>query len=459
MVHPQYSSSDAAFASVLRQAGQPFPNSSVRFSLPQGCALFFALAGGLASPGLRAAAEPPTDWIDPDTGHRIIRLSREPESASLYFHQNPFTAEGDKMVFATPGGLSVIDLKTREIELVVPGLTYSVRGSGGVEVGRKTRNVYYEKDGAVWATHLDTLVTRQFAKLPPNAAMSALNADETLVVGIRYEGDRPAGVIGWPAPGTVMHAPDGRELSFAEQREVLLNNRLDQRIAMTLFTVDLRDGKISTFNRTTDWLGHVQFSPADPSLAMFCHEGPWHKVDRIWTVRTDGSGLTGVHTRTMNMEIAGHEFFSADGKTIWYDLQTPRGEDFWVAGCELATGKRTWWHLQRNEWSVHFNVSPDGKLFAGDGGDSEMVAHAPDGKWIYLFTPSTTPDVAGLKAPNSAALIQSGSFKSERLVNLAKHNYQLEPNVHFTPDMKWIVFRSNMHGPMHVYAVEIAQAK
>ena len=29
----------------------------------------------------------------------------------------------------------------------------------------------------------------------------------------------------------------------------------------------------------------------------------------------------------MNMEIAGHEFFSADGRTIWYDLQTPRGED------------------------------------------------------------------------------------------------------------------------------------
>ncbi len=34
---------------------------------------------------------------------------------------------------------------------------------------------------------------------------------------------------------------------------------------------------------------------------------------------------------------------------------------------------------------MHFNVSPDGTLFAGDGGDSEMVARAPDGKWIYLF--------------------------------------------------------------------------
>jgi oligogalacturonide lyase len=46
---------------------------------------------------------------------------------------------------------------------------------------------------------------------------------------------------------------------------------------------------------------------------------------------------------------------------------------------------------------------------------------------------------------------------AEKLVNLAKHDYALEPNVSFTPDMKWIVFRSNMHGPTHVYAVEIAK--
>ena len=54
------------------------------------------------------------------------------------------------------------------------------------------------------------------------------------------------------------------------------------------------------------------------------------------------------------------------------------------------------------------------------------------------------------------------SFKAERLVNLAKHDYGLEPNVTFTPDMKWIVFRSNMLGAEHgsqVLAVEIAKAE
>ena len=51
-------------------------------------------------------------------------------------------------------------------------------------------------------------------------------------------------------------------------------------------------------------------------------------------------------------------------------------------------------------------------------------------------------------------------FKAERLANLAKHDYGLEPNVSFTPDMKWIIFRSNMLGAAHgsqVFAVEIAK--
>ena len=254
-----------------------------------------------------------------------------------------------------------------------------------------------------------------------------------------------------------MHASDGRVFTFAEMREVLINQRLEQRAPMQLFTVDLKTGERTVIHDTTDWLGHVQFSPTDPSLIMFCHEGNWHKVDRIWTIRTDGSALTKIHTRTMNMEIAGHEFMSPDGATIWYDLQTPRGEDFWLAGYDFAGGKRRWYHLERNEWSVHFNVSPDGKLFAGDGGDPEMVAHAPDGKYIYLFRPRGIPDVAEISAPGAENLISPGVLEAEKLVDLRDHDYRLEPNVHFTPDQKWIVFRSNMHGAIHTYAVEIAK--
>ena len=94
---------------------------------------------------------------------------------------------------------------------------------------------------------------------------------------------------------------------------------------------------------------------------------------------------------------------------------------------------------------MHYNISRDGKLFAGDGGDPGQVAFAKDGMWINLFRPQA-----------------DGTLKVERLVNMSKQNYygaNGEPNVSITPDNNWVVFRSNMHGPTHVYAVEIARAK
>jgi oligogalacturonide lyase len=404
------------------------------------------------------AAEPPTDWIDATTGHRIMRLSREPDTASLYFHQDAFTKDGTRVIVVNQQGIATIDLLTRETRVIVPDVGYRPGSSAGIEVGAVSGDVYYFKDRTLYAVNPDTLVQRTIVSLNEGDNMSDINADESLLVGtyIKPDPNRPS-VNTWPPPGTVMHASDGRVFTFAEMREVLINQRLEQRVPTELFTVDLKTGARTVIHATTDWLGHVQFSPTDRTLIMFCHEGNWHKVDRIWTIRTDGYALSKIHTRTMNMEIAGHEFMSPDGATIWYDLQTPRGEDFWLAGYDFADGKRRWYHLERNEWSVHFNVSPDGTLFAGDGGDPEMVAHAPDGKYLYLYRPRGIPDVAEISAPGAENLISPGVLEAEKLVDLRNHDYRLEPNVHFTPDQKWIVFRSNLHGPIHTYAVEIAK--
>lgn len=55
---------------------------------------------------LCAQAALPTEWIDPDTGHRVIRLSREDGTQSLYFNQNAYTADGKKLIVSTAGAAS-----------------------------------------------------------------------------------------------------------------------------------------------------------------------------------------------------------------------------------------------------------------------------------------------------------------------------------------------------------------
>src|SRR6476619_5053197 len=56
------------------------------------------------------AQEPPTDWIDAATGHRVIRLSGDEGGSSLYFHQNTYTPKGDKLIFDTRAGIVAIDV-------------------------------------------------------------------------------------------------------------------------------------------------------------------------------------------------------------------------------------------------------------------------------------------------------------------------------------------------------------
>lgn len=365
-------------------------------------------------------------WIDAETGHKVEKLvDRAGTNSSFYFHNDPFLPTSDNkgwlMLFygSSPNGnqLFSIDLNTKKIQQITdkPG------NKGGEIVGNKTRKVYYRMKDSIFATHIDTHKTEFIYKFPEDmvGSIATLNADETLLGGV---------------------------LSSKEEQEIFrqnpnksdyFNKIYDAKLNRTLVTINIADGTLTKLYNENAWLNHEQFSPTDPRLFMYCHEGPWHKVDRIWTINIDTKENTLIHKRTVDREIAGHEFFSPDGKTIWFDLQIPRSETFFLAGKNLETGVETRYALKRDEWSIHYNISPDMKTFAGDGGDEGQVAHAKDGRWLYHFTPN------------------ADSFKSEKLVNMKNHNYHLEPNVHFSPDGKQIIFRANFEGETQIYAVDI----
>ena len=133
---------------------------------------------------------------------------------------------------------------------------------------------------------------------------------------------------------------------------------------------------------------------------------------------------------------------------MFYQLHFPyHGRVSFIASVNVNTGERTWLSYAPNESSIHDNSSPDGTMFCGDGDNRSP--------WIFLFRPHLVPgdDTLGEN------LIQGGYLESEKLVNMSKHNYRLEPNPSFTPDMKYVVFRSNMFGPDYAFAVEVEKAK
>ena len=365
-------------------------------------------------------------WIDASTGHKIEKLvHRDGNNSSFYFHNNPFlkSKDGntDLMVFSgkTEAGNQyfTVNLKTKDIQQI----TDTNGNKRGEILGPKTRKVFYMVNDSVFSTHIDTHQTDFIYKFDDDVigSITTLNADETLL------------------GGALITKEENEIFKKNPSKSSYFDKIYEAKLERSLITINVNTKAYSHLYSENAWLNHIQFSPTNPALLMYCHEGPWHKVDRIWTMDITTKQNQLIHKRTVDREIAGHEFFSPEGKTIWFDLQIPRGETFYLAGKNIETGADTRYALKRDEWSIHYNIAPDQKTFAGDGGDEGQVARAKDGRWLYHFTP------------------KGDSLVSEKLVNMKNHDYDLEPNVHFSPDGKQIIFRANFEGSTQIYAVDI----
>jgi oligogalacturonide lyase len=290
-----------------------------------------------------SAKEPPKSWVDPDTGHRVFRITDEPGSDSFYFNFNAFTPDGNEMIYTTSdGNLMVLRLDNFEARPLAKGITRAI------VVGHKTPTIYFTKQNedsfhlSLWAANIDTGEIHKITDLPKRASVVTINADETLGAGSYIEGD----IVGPGVYGGRMvqqNRMGDKNLGEPENKEQNMALRLGARLPNTLFTVNLQTGAITKLiEHSTDWLNHFQFSPTDPTLLMYCHEGSWQQVDRIWTIRTDGTQNQLVHKRIMEMEIAGHEWWGAGGDTIWYQLMFPRRvpDASFIAGYNVKTGER-----------------------------------------------------------------------------------------------------------------------
>jgi oligogalacturonide lyase len=386
----------------------------------------------IVSPILAQDTSLPKTWVDPDTGRRVTRLTDIPGSRGLYFNYRAHSPDGRTVIYLAKGSIYTFEHNSGHSALLVTGpVSWAV-------VGPKTGIVFYTKphDLHLYTANPTTGELRALFELPTKALPHTINSDETLLAGTYTEGSTP--------DVDAMKLPD----NVRPSRAAISETRVRARIPMVLFTSDLASGKTNVILRGTDWLNHVEFSPTEPTLLMYCHEGIWQRVDRIWTIRADGTENHLVHQRTMVGEVAGHEFWGPDGKTIWFDLQKPKGKNFYLASYNAISGEHKEFRLSRNQWSTHFNISPDGKWAAGDGGDSFQVANAPDGQWIELFR------LPGGKDATDAAHVP---LASEHLVNMHQYKYDrnVEPNVRFSPDSKQILFNSKMNGDTYMFAVDV----
>ena len=137
------------------------------------------------------SAEAPTDWIDSATGHRVVRLSTDAGTRSLYFHQNSLTPDGRFVIAEGTAGIVAIEIATRKNKLIVPG---KVRA---LFVGRKTGLVYFSRSEGAGNSEQQTPTSiftvpvtggkpRRIAQIE-RGFIGSVNADETLLLGVYAE--------------------------------------------------------------------------------------------------------------------------------------------------------------------------------------------------------------------------------------------------------------------------------
>jgi len=168
----------------------------------------------------------------------------------LYFHQNAYTPTGDRLVCDTRDGIAVIDLtklgrESVKAEVVVPG-------ARAIATAWRTSDVYYRKAGTLYATNLETKAERKVLAVRG----SVVNADETLVIGIENDPDAAGKVkeLGLPMLVTTdlvnRDEPPGRLWPGGR--------------SLAMVVTDVKTGASKKVHCSTEWLNHLQASPADP---------------------------------------------------------------------------------------------------------------------------------------------------------------------------------------------------
>jgi oligogalacturonide lyase len=373
----------------------------------------------------------PGEFNDSATGARILLLSHDPRAPSgvIYFTQGSITPDSRYAVVRdlvataghTAGLMYRYDFKTGEIIKLTDLMT-----KNQVMVPKSGNMYYYSDQGrAIYVTNILDLKTRKVADLPAEVVGAdglTVNANETLVAGVV---DLAKDTANTPVSTTPPNQGPGFDNTF---------ERHDTNI---LYDVDIKTGKYTELQRIKTWLGHNQFSPVDPTLLMYCHEGPWAQVDRIWTVRVDNPATPQlVLKRTEVNEIAGHEFWSADGSAIWYDHNFRNNPSkHYLEGKNVTTGQVTRYPITAPFASIHYTQSPDGKFFVCDGGTNRGN---PNAQAMFALVPD------------------NGKLDPIKLCSMAKNNYtDAEPNPHLTPDQHWAIFTATFTGVSQAYAVEM----
>ena len=326
------------------------------------------------------------------------------------------------------------------------------------------------RDGQSWRPYLLSLETGELEPLAGpdeiNALSSCLDA-RTLAAYFFHDGTLLRGAPGKPAeelwrcpdgyhPGAIGISSCGRYVVFSYIETIgasTLTKRIysDQRERMfqcprsVVMRYDTQEMAAEALHGEMAWISHVIINPLNPDQVVFCHEGPWLHVQRLWAVSTPSCRAEPLLVTRQGHEMEGHEYFTAKGRVM---VQYARVDPPY-------TGRRTAYNIE---------VWPDGsdeRRYRLPGKCPPHMQTSPSGD-LHVADDCYTCDSRQPADPGAwMALVRHVEDRAE-LAPLCRHNTHWEtqeshPHPIFVPDGKSVIFNANDGTGAAVYRAFIPQ--
>jgi len=351
-------------------------------------------------------------YKDSKTGHTVWQMTDTPGCTTLsqYATQEMTTPDGRWLLYASDRGnekgqLNIFKMDVHSgvsIQLTDSRRNLTFRWS---HISPDGKQVYYVEDNNLFRVlNLETMEERDVCRVENcfRAHQLSVSPDNRFII-------------------------DGLFLENKSENDFLVKQGFLIRSAIVV--IDTENGKTHRLCDGNTPRTHAQFCPADPNLVLYCYGGPWWYVQRLWLIHADGSGNRPIFLQT-HFEGAGHEFWSANGKTIYV----------------FANGGRQ----PQGLWAVNRDGSNERCVLAGSC-TGHGTANAEEDRFVVTETFNDFSHglwIARKGSTEPHLLCQTG-------VDQSKHPLHLYAHPRFLRDGKTVAFTGIMSGSPELYFVEV----
>ncbi len=390
------------------------------------------------------------EYKDPTTGINIIRLTDNKAFYDRpYFTTTQFSADGRYTLFVSDftgtsvirnpnapavgkigfGELFLLDMTNGSALQVTEGEAIKMGHGAHCMISPKGDKAYFYSNEYVKEVNLQTLEVKNLIYVPFSYNFHSLSiTDDCRYIAFSVVEEIPLLTAGFADP-LAESAPGARERYFNGPRSLIIRYDLATDFAECVF---------GGHHRIT----HASLKPDDGNCILFCHDGPWHLVQRMWTAKVSSDDVSPLFVQQHNLEGVVHEFFTPSGRIgAQYSFRYKSDMDFFqfadiFIDFDGNNQERYYYSFSR---PGHVSINHTETLGCGDAAAIRADIDHPE-RYVSLISYDKDRHKADLEI-------------------LCEHNTSGKKSAHvhpvFTPDDKYVVYSSDADGMLNIYMAEV----